>query len=307
MNNKGKIIGIPSGLFYYEYKDLWTTFFNELGYEVLISGDTTYEVAERGIQLANDEACLSLKIFLGHVDYLKDKVDYILIPRIVSSKKGEAYCVNFCALYDLVRNTFRGLAILDYNVDVERGLTEEKAYLKMGELLGANLNETKKAYKKGRRIQDRTNRFLYYKQMKEIKQPSCKVLLVGHPYNSRDVLNGGTIASILKNCNVHVIYADLFEGKEMFRQEISEKNYWTPSIDLLKGIEHYKNQVDGIILLTAFPCGPDSLTNEMIIKKVDKPIIQIVVDELKSQAGMETRIESFVDILNERRKEYGSH
>ena len=37
-------------------------------------------------------------------------------------------------------------------------------------------------------------------------------------------------------------------------------------------IEVYKNSVDGILLLTTFPCGPDSLVNEMIISKIKKPL-----------------------------------
>lgn len=37
--------------------------------------------------------------------------------------------------------------------------------------------------------------------------------------------------------------------------------------ELLGAFSYYKDKVDGIILITAFPCGPDSLTNEMIIRK----------------------------------------
>ena len=93
-------IGLPKALLYYKYNVLWRTFFEELGFEVVESVNTNNEIIETGKKLTVDEACLSLKIFMGHVNYLVDKVDYILVPRIVCLKKGEKTCTNFYALYD---------------------------------------------------------------------------------------------------------------------------------------------------------------------------------------------------------------
>ncbi len=59
---------------------------------------------------------------MGHVSYLVDKVDYILIPRIYSLKKGEKLCITFSALYDIVNNVFN-TNILNYSIDVEKGDT----------------------------------------------------------------------------------------------------------------------------------------------------------------------------------------
>jgi predicted nucleotide-binding protein (sugar kinase/HSP70/actin superfamily) len=62
----------------------------------------------------------------------------------------------------------------------------------------------------------------------------------------------------------------------------------------------YKNRekVDGILLTSGFPCGPDSLVNEMIMRKnKDIPILNLVIDGQDGTAGMETRLESFVDII----------
>ena len=73
-------IGLPKGLYYY-YCKKWVYFFNELGIEV-VSFDTNKEILELGNNVATSEMCLSLKIFLGHVVYLKDKCDYILIPQV---------------------------------------------------------------------------------------------------------------------------------------------------------------------------------------------------------------------------------
>ena len=61
-----------------------------------------------------------------------------------------------------------------------------------------------------------------------------------------------------------------------------------------------------MILLTAFPCGTDSLVNELVIRRVHEvPVIQLLMDEQQSDAGLQTRIESFLDILGERKRVYG--
>ena len=82
MNSKIKI-GIPRALLYYKYYTLWEHFFKELGLDILISPETNNEILQNGKKYTVDEACLSLKIYIGHVFYLIDKVDYILVPRIV--------------------------------------------------------------------------------------------------------------------------------------------------------------------------------------------------------------------------------
>ena len=73
---------------------------------------------------------------------------------------------------------------------------------------------------------------------------------------------------------------------------------WTHSKELVAGINYYKDKVDGIILLSSFPCGPDSLSNELILHKVKNiPVITLIFEDLNSDVGIITRLESFIDIL----------
>ena len=58
-----------------------------------------------------------------------------------------------------------------------------------------------------------------------------------------------------------------------------------------------KDKVDGIIFLSTFPCGLDSLVNELVIRKLDKKCLNLVIDDMDAFAGIETRLESFVDIV----------
>lgn len=77
-----KKIGIPKGLLYYYEKDLWINFFKKLGFQIVISDSSNKEILDNGNNIAPSESCLSLKLYLGHIINLKNKCDYILIPRI---------------------------------------------------------------------------------------------------------------------------------------------------------------------------------------------------------------------------------
>lgn len=74
-----KKIGIPRGMLYYENFPFWRDYFQAIGYEVVVSKRTNKDILDSGILSSVDEACLPVKIIHGHVDYLKDKVDYIFL------------------------------------------------------------------------------------------------------------------------------------------------------------------------------------------------------------------------------------
>ena len=72
---------------------------------------------------------------------------------------------------------------------------------------------------------------------------------------------------------------------------------------MLGAFAEYKTDVDGIILMSSFPCGPDSMVNEIIVRREkDIPILNLILDGQDALAGMETRLESFIDIIEFRKK-----
>lgn len=297
-------IGIPKALLYYKYKDLWITFFEELGCEIIISPNTNKKILEDGSKFLVDESCTAMKIYMGHVYYLIDKCDYILVPRLKCIKKHEKLCTNFSALYDLVNNVF-DKNIINYNVDVEHNESELYAFTTMGLSLGFPYHKIVHAYK----LAKEKERLLKGREISKQKSiiattNKLKILLAGHPYNLYDEYIGKQIEKLLEENNIEIIYSDKYDNKYLDNEvlEISKKNYWTYNREIIGSIVHYKDQVDGIILITSFPCGPDSLSNEMIIRNVKIPITNLIIDEANSDTGLLTRIESFIDILEERKK-----
>lgn len=297
-------IGIPKALLYYKYNRLWKNFFSYLDINTITSPNTNKEILEDGIKSSIDEACLSMKIYLGHVKSLINKCDYILVPRIVSLKKYEKTCTNFYALYDIVKNTYN-TKILNYNVDVSNNIDEEKAFINMAKTLGIDKQRARKAYKYAKEKESDDEKYKVFKQKELLKDENIKILIAGHPYNIYDELVGKPILDYLKSQKITVLKSDIFEkNSTKFNCScISKDIYWTYNKEILSSINYYLDQVDGIILLSAFPCGPDSLCNEIIIRKIkNKPIITLIIDELNNNVGLITRLESFIDIIKDKKE-----
>ena len=85
-------------------------------------------------------------------------------------------------------------------------------------------------------------------------------------------------------------------------KKLSETLYFKYNKDIIGSIALCEPKVDGILFLSSFPCGVDSIVNELVMRRIKKPYLNLVIDEMDSQVGFETRIESFIDILERRGK-----
>ena len=298
-------IGIPRAFLYYKYQVMWRRFFEELGVEIIVSPNTNKTILDMGVNSSIDESCTSAKVYMGHVEWLIGKCDYILVPRIASYEDGDATCTKFYGLYDIVRATFPDANFLHYNIDYDENKTEWKAYKKLGQQLGAKTSVIRSAYKNASKALQDFEEDLENKQEKLLDSDNLKVLIVAHPYNIYDKMIGEPIIENLQELGVNILYADIPDSTSMRRQSkgLSRSMYWRFSKELIGAVEHYKDHIDGIVFLTTFPCGPDSLSTELLIRKIkDIPITNLVVDVNFGEAGLQTRIESFIDIIEARKR-----
>lgn len=290
-------IGIPRSMFYYYFSNKWKYFFEYLDIELIISPKTNREILERGIKLSSDEMCLSFKNYIGHVDYLKDKCDYILIPRIDNYGYKDQTCTNFLAVYDIINNLF-DIKILDYNIDVYNHQTELKGLVKLNKIIKKTKSEIKHAYKYACIKENKDKKRIIINNMNKLSSPKKKILLIGHPYNVYDALIGNPIIKYLEKYNCEIIYSDRFDYKNTQDEvkKYSENLYWKYSKENISSLK-YLDKVDGVVFLSTFPCGLDSLVNELVFRKIDKPYLNLILDDINGSAGIETRIESFIDIF----------
>ena len=299
-------IGIPRALLYYKYQYLWEVFFDELDCRIVLSEPSNKRILAEGIHFSIDESCLPSKIYLGHVYSLIGQCDYILVPRVENLGKNEKVCVKFNGMYDIVKNTFKDIPLIYYDLDVTKGHSELKGFLQMGRMLGKSYRQAMLAYQKAKKVQMLKDQQKAARQLKLLNnREGLKILIVTHPYNIYDNLIGEPIIKLVKESGGIPIYADACDSHQCIQksEEISKTLNWIYNKELVGAVSLYKDQVDGIILITAFPCGTDSLVNDLLLRKIKGiPISNIVVDELSGEAGLQTRIESFIDIIRERKE-----
>ena len=302
MEQEMTTVGLPRAMLYYRYGTLWRAFFQALGITPVISEPTDREVLEQGSALAIDESCLSLKLYLGHVAALVGRCDYILVPRISNFGRHRNMCTRFEAMPDLVRNIFRdsGQKFLSYEVDVLEKKEERDAFLALGRTLGRGVKEVKRAYKLAKRTELTQFKNRVQKQEQLYRREGLKILIAGHSYVVEDPYIGRTVTGYLKSAGVIPLRADLVDRDGALKRslELSFTCKWEISREILGGIVQHRGDVDGIILLSAFPCGPDAMVNELIARRVKGvPMLNLVLDSQTGTAGVETRLESFIDII----------
>lgn len=291
-------VGIPKSMFYYLDGEIIINFFTYLNVEVIVSSNTTKKTIQNGIKYAPDEMCLSMKNYIGHVYDLKDICDYIIIPRIDNYYTFNQTCTNFLAVRDIVCNMF-DIKVLDYNIDLNNKSNLKKGLVKIALTLGYKINIINQAYKSAITKYNIKRRKEIINNLNRLNSNKKKVLIISHNYNVYDELIGKPVINLLKKENIEIIYSDQLDRNicRKLSKNLSSDLYWKYSKEAIGAYEMVKNKVNGVVFLSTFPCGLDSLVNEFLAFKVKVPYLNIVIDDLDADNGLETRIESFSDIL----------
>ena len=306
-------IGIPRALLYFRYKAMWRTFFEELGRTVVVSGKSDRSTLETGAYLSIDECCLASKLYLGHVASLLEAgaCDALFAPSIDNLGDFKGFCTKFQALPDLVANTFAAQQprIVSCEVDhTETHIKEQEAYIELGQKFGASKKEAKKAYAAAVHAQKKNDEKRARKQAELLKRTSkmpegerpLRILVAAHPYVIHDAFVGAPLVDMLHELDTCVLYADRCNHEKALAKsfEFSDTLPWVVNREAIGAILDMYDQIDGIVLMSAFPCGPDSMTNDLLMRHMKgKPILSLTIDAQSGTAGLETRLESFVDIL----------
>ena len=330
MNNQNKKIGIPRAISYYGNYPFYYGYFNALGIEIVLSDKTTTAVINEGVEKVVSDTCLPIKVYVGHVLNLLEKgCDRIFVPSLQSS----AYKINNCSkirgLPEIIRNVIdkpfkmieptidktEGISFKDFCYDIahEFEIFDEK-------IIDFAISEGWKVYNNFLKM---TNSGVSYEialkmaiENRTITAPMevvkpLSVVIMAHGYNLFDERISMNLIKKLDKMGVKV-YTGLNVKKEDALnsiRELGELQYWANELDLTGTAAYYmlKNKVDGIIALSAFGCGPDSLMVDEIqyhAKERNMPMIHLTIDEHTGEAGFVTRIEAFVDMLiRKKRKE----
>lgn len=315
-------VGIPRALFYYYYYPQWKTFFEQLGWEVIVSPPTNREIAEAGLFNSVNEVCYPVKIYFGHVAWLtRQNLDWIFVPRLISVEQRSYICPKFMGLPDMVRARFGSkLPVIDLYID----FTQRKGWLnselrRWERLTGCPKGSWIRAWHLSQKaleaFADWCRQRYSLSQAIDIWEGTShpmpipagdlRIGLLGHGYALCDGMISMDIAGKLRQFGAEVIWAESLdrESVESWAGILPKRVFWTVGRTTAGAalLMDRDPSIDGLVYLSCFGCGPDSIVVKTIENYLHhKPLLQITVDEHTGEAGIITRIEAFCDMLQRR-------
>ncbi len=127
--------------------------------------------------------------------------------------------------------------------------------------------------------------------------------VVGHPYLLGDPVVNKRLVHWLDAAGARVLGGTLLAEEELEAEaSLLPPLSWSYEKGLLAAASLFlkRREVDGVIYLTSFGCGPDSLVKE-IVRRGLKPsgrqsLLELVLDEHSAESGVRTRAEALVDL-----------
>jgi predicted nucleotide-binding protein (sugar kinase/HSP70/actin superfamily) len=330
--SKKKIkVGIPRALHFYRYFPFWKKLLEELDAELILSPPTNKKIVEEGVTHGFGELCIPIKIYYGQVLKLvreNPDLDYIFVPRYVAEVKEAYFCPKFLSLPDVIKILPEVPKILNFEVNVKEFPIATSA-IELGKELGRTQNQSLNAYREAQKYFEEYHNFLregapvnHALRLVERNRPftlpkkkhkgDIRFLLLGHAYNIFDTFINLDFQKKLRDQGVEVITIEnlpesLFKEPVIINRRL--RNYWRHEEEIMQSIRYFltkgRGEIDGVIFLISFACGPDSLISELIMrdmKVVGLPFLEIIMDEHSGEAGLLTRVESFVEMVRRKKK-----
>ena len=323
LNKNEKIIGIPRAMSYYYNYPFYYGFFKNLGLDIILSDKTTSKLINEGSKYVVSDTCLPIKVFVGHVANLLSKgCKKIFVPSIQSTAYKVNNCTKVRGLPEIIRNVIdqpftmieptldktNNIGFKDFCYDAAHQLEiydEEmiNSAIKSGWEMYDNFRQmTVKGVPFEKALDYALNKETIVKPIEIVKPLS--IVIMAHGYNLFDERISMRLISRLEKMGVKTYTGLNVTAEDSINsiKKLDEIQYWANELDLTGAAAYYmlNGRIEGIIALSAFGCGPDSLmVNEIEYHASEKniPMMHLTIDEHTGEAGFMTRIEAFVDMI----------
>jgi predicted CoA-substrate-specific enzyme activase len=312
-SGKKPTVGIPRTMFFYDRFPFWCAYFQELGFDVVVSSATDRKITAAGEELTVAEPCFPLKVAHGHVMQLVEKgVDYVLMPNVVNyeappSKVDSHLCPWNQTLPFILR------AVPQFEA-VREKILAPTVYLRLGRKhvtkeLGEFAAQTLKI---SRRRNERAVTAAYAAQgafTEALLEAGSQALgqltssgepglvLIGRPYNIYDRSVNCDIPRKLRSVyGANVLPLDFLPLDLEDIADVNPNMYWNSGRRILAAArvaQRHKNL--HLVYITNFKCGPDSYIKSYLDDAAGKPSLVLQFDGHSNDAGFITRCEAYLD------------
>jgi predicted CoA-substrate-specific enzyme activase len=307
-----RTVGIPRTMFYYDQFPFWCAYFQELGFDVVVSSPTDRKISTAGEELTIAQPCFPVKVAHGHVqDLLEKGVDYVFLPNVVNAEAPEGLVDSFlCPWNQTLPFVVRAAPQLEF---AQAKYLSPTVHFRLGrKLVEKQLAE----FARFLNVKPRTNadavRAAYAAQeaftdtlleagaqalakLQETCEPA--LVLVGRPYNLYDRSVNCDIPRKLRALyGVNVLPMEALPLDDEDITDVNPNMYWNSGRRILAAARltrRYRNL--HLVYISNFKCGPDSYIKSFIDEAAGKPSLVLQFDGHANDAGFITRCEAYLD------------
>ncbi|MCP4312377.1 MAG: CoA activase [Bacteroidetes bacterium] len=315
IDSEKKTIGIPRGLMvFYQQFPYWSTFFNELGFNVVISEETNSQTIKKSLSMIVAETCFPVEVMHGHVyEMLEAEADFVFTPFIINSKASPDNPTSNCNCPWVQTIPFMvGASLSDshkekllsptLNFRYYGKVVEKELHDSIGKQFGISRKKIAAAMEladnKQTLFEDRVKQ-RGREVMASLPEDREVLAIIGRPYNTGDPALNMSMVEKLINLDVLPIPMDYLPLEEEHITDDYNKMYWPNGQRIIAAsrIISRDSRLHGIYMGN-FRCGPDSFLAHFVHEEMaGKPYMEIEIDEHGADAGMITRYEAFLDSL----------
>ena len=318
-------VGIPRVLNMYENYPLWFTFFNELGFRVLLSQRSSRTVYEKGLEtIPSESVCYPGKISHGHVEALIQRgIKFIFYPCAPYEKQedvgaGNHYnCPIVTSYPEVLRNNIDALRqdpsitymnpflpIYDKPRLAER-LCEE-LLPKFSKLTKKQIYDAvDKAWAEQEKFKADCQKAGEDALEEMITKGGSGIVLAGRPYHLDPEINHG-IPEMINGLGLAVLTEDSIAHLGKIERPLRIIDQWTYHNRLYRAAQFVSEMPSlELVQLTSFGCGLDAVTADQvdeILRAKSRMYTLIKIDEGSNLGAVRIRIRSLIAAVKERRR-----
>jgi predicted nucleotide-binding protein (sugar kinase/HSP70/actin superfamily) len=207
--------------------------------------------------------------------------------------------------------------ILSPIVDLKEKNDWDTVFEQLGGELGCKSSKIKEATKKTEEAQKDFHAKLqqgflpteiFKGEDKQGKSNDLVIGIAGHSYLLYDSYLSLNLIAKIRKMGAYLLTPEMISCKEIKKAvaTLPKPLFWNYQKETFGAVWNWcqKQKVDGIIHLPSFPCGPDSVMGTFIdaeAKRAGIPLMHINIDEQSAEAGVRTRIEAFVDMIQRKK------
>ena len=318
-------VGIPRVLNMYENYPFWFTFFNELGFRVVLSQRSSRTVYEKGLEtIPSESVCYPGKISHGHlVSLLQRGVKFIFYPCAPYEKQedkgaGNHYnCPIVTSYPEVLRNnvdelrqdpsiTYMDPFLPIYDKDRLAERLCEELLPKFPQLNKKQIYDAvEKAWKEQEAFKEDVKKAGEEALEEIITKGGSGIVLAGRPYHLDPEINHG-IPEMINGLGLAVLTEDSVAHLGKIERPLRIIDQWVYHNRLYRAAQFVSEMPNlELVQLTSFGCGLDAVTADQvdeILRAKSRMYTLIKIDEGSNLGAVRIRIRSLIAAVKERRR-----